>query len=305
MIEVLVSYAAGTSEMLETCLASLRRHDAGKEYDVAVLTGDPQACEEAKPVAGTYGASCFSCDVSMARTSSGRHGRMLDAAVASSKAERVLTLDSDCFPVADGWMSDLAERLDAGADVAGIAWPWAPPPDTVGRDTIEWRVRRQHCCTNTQVACQMVRTDLIRKMGLRFADPSGDDTNFGLMDKVHAAGMRVSGVLPTRCALPDCPGAMDPEDNRHVCVVYGDAVYHHGGASREVRDEFSVQKGLYDAARARVKAERGAEWVLRPECGHVYRFDDEEAVARAKMDMMYRQMPEFLRTRSSLFGEWT
>jgi uncharacterized protein with HEPN domain len=81
VIEVLISYAAGTSDMLDVCLSSFRRHDAGTANTVVVLSGDDQAFEESKPVAQRYCAVCCQYDVTGARTSSGRHGRMLDAAV--------------------------------------------------------------------------------------------------------------------------------------------------------------------------------------------------------------------------------
>ena len=38
--------------------------------------------------------------------------------------------------------------------------------------------------------------------------------------------------------------------------------------------------------------------------GHVYRMDDEEKVAQEKMRMFYGQLPVFLETHGSLFGEW-
>jgi hypothetical protein len=290
--------------MLDVCLSSLRRHDVGVAHTVVVLSGDDQAFEESKPVAQRYCAVCCQYDVTGARTSSGRHGRMLDAAVEHCKSEYVLTLDSDCLPIADGWMAWMMDKLESGTDVAGIVWPWIPPPPDVDRASIEWRMRRNHNWSKTQVACQLVRTDTLKKMGLKFADPDGDDTNFGLMDKVQAAGLKVEGMMPTRCALPDTK--FDVEANRHVCVVYGNMVYHHGGASREITGELRLAKGLFDVARNRIFEERGAEWILSPENCHIYRMDSEEGVAQIKMDMLYQQLPDFLKTRNSLFGGgWT
>ena len=148
MVEVLVSYASGTSRMLETCLSALGRHDSGFAggVRVVVLTGDSQAFEEAKNVAYDHGAACVQYDVSGVTTSSGRHAKMLDMAVLDTQAKHVLSLDSDCFPVADGW---LAKIFAVGKDVSGILWPWVPPPAGLDMKTIEMRLRRQHCWNNT------------------------------------------------------------------------------------------------------------------------------------------------------------
>jgi len=304
MISVLVSYASGTEKMLDVCLKSIARHKAGEPFEVIVLTGDDLAYKEAKKVSGNK-AEVRMYDTTGAGSSSGRHARMLDSAVKELKTEYFLTLDSDCFPVADEWLSCLMKMLKTpNVEVTGICWPWIPPPATTERNTIEWRVRRQHCWNNTQVACQLMRTEYYLAKGLMFADPEGDDTNFGLMDKVHADGASVIGFLPTRCALPDdgIDSSVDPECNRYVCVIYGDLIYHHGGASRETKGEFSVQRGLYDKARERVIAEEGAEWILLPENSYCYKMDNEEVVAQEKMRMFYQQIPAFLMTHNSLFG---
>lgn len=166
---------------------------------------------------------------------------------------------------------------------------------------MEWRIRRQHCWENTQVACQLLSVEMMRDMGLKFADPEGDDTNFGLMDKVHAAGVEVDVMIPTRCALPD-DGNFNPEMNRHVCVVYGDMVYHHGGASRERQGAFVSDDKLFGSARRRVIEERGAEWLCDPDKSHVYTMDSEDEVVKFKMDLMMRMAVEMLQKQQTLFG---
>lgn len=296
MVEVLISYAAGTADMMRVCLDALRRHDAGEPFNAVVLAGDETAFEEAHPL--LEGDECLRLYSCGGATNSGRHARMLDAAIADSRDEYVLTLDSDCFPVADGW---LARLMGSGCDVSGILWPWAPPDATVGRNTMEWRIRRQHCYNNTQVACQLLKVEMVRDMWLKFADPSGDDTNFGLMDKVHAAGLKVGGLMPTRCALPD-DKSFNPELNRHVCVVYGDLVYHHGGASRERHGAFVADDNLFGGPRKRVMSDGGAEWVLDSASSHAYRMDMEGEVVKFKMDLMMNMAVALLRQQDSLFG---
>lgn len=306
MVTILVSYASGTKPMLEACLSALQRHKSKEPCEVVVLAGDDVAHAEAVSVAAPFQVKTSLFYSTDAASSSGRHARMLDCALIDLDSEYFLTLDSDCFPVVDDWLDEL--KVMAGdADVVGIYWPWIPPPMGVSKITIEWRLRRNHCWLNTQVACQMMKTEFFRENHLKFGDPEGDDNNFALMSKVHAMGAKVRGLMPTCCAMPNCcilPGgaAFDPEMNRHVCVVYGGRVYHHGGASREVRGELYVPAGLFGTARQRVLDEKGAEWVLEPGNHHAYRMDKEEEVAQLKMQMVYRDAVRFLESHNSLFG---
>ena len=75
----------------------------------------------------------------------------------------LLTLDSDCFPVADGWLTDL---LAMKASVAGILHPWQPPSDELDPTTIEWRIRSEWNWNNTHVACQLTRLHYTNEHGL-------------------------------------------------------------------------------------------------------------------------------------------
>ena len=226
------------------------------------------------------------------------HGRLLDLAMADVTTERVLTLDSDCFPVANGWLKVLVDMADGG--VSGILWPWVPPPPDLDPKNIESRVRTYHCWNNTQVACQLVRADFVRDNRLMFI--RGEDTGFEILDKAHEMGLPVRGLMPTRCALPD--GGFDAELNRHVCVVYGDCIYHHGGATREKDGAVLVRGPIYDGAREKVLRE-GAEWVLDDALSHRYVFDREEEVAQHKMEAMYEDMVRYLGTNDRLFlGGW-
>ena len=301
MVTILVSYASGTMPMLETCLSALQRHKSKVPHEIVVLAGDDLAMEQADKVSSPFGVKTSLFYSTDAKSSSGRHARMLDCALLTLPLERFfLSLDSDCFPIADDWLDVLVSMAD-DADVVGICWPWVPPPMDISKITIEWRLRKNHCWNNTQVACQMMKTEFFRKNGLKFGDTEGDDNNFALMNKVHAMGGRVKGLMPTRCALSEEKG-FDPEMNRHVCVVYGDKIYHHGGASREVKGELYVEDGLFGKARKRVLDEKGAEWLLESGNSYAYKLDKEEEVAQFKMRMVYRDAVKFLENHSSLFG---
>jgi len=182
-------------------------------------------------------------------------------------------------------------------EIAGILWPWAPPPEALDKKTIEYRVRMNHCWNNTQVACQLLRKDFIAQNGLSFVE--GDDTGFAICNAARAKGLRVGGLMPSRCAVPK--GDLNPEFNRHVCVVYGDMVYHQGGSTRKAQGASIDPFGFYEWAREKVFAEKGAEWILTEGNGYKYRLDREEEVAQFKMDAMFREMQRYLETHDRLF----
>jgi hypothetical protein len=240
-------------------------------------------------------------DVGKAPTGSGQHARLLDAAVKDVDSEFVLTMDSDCFPVADGWLKTLVDMQKEDVVVSGILWPWVPPPESLSHKTIEWRIRRQHCWNNTQIACQLIPRSFLDAW--KFGDARGDDTNFYLMDCVREAGMRVAGLMPTRCPKPDRESFdFDPEMNRHESIIFGDLVYHHVGATRESRKEVVGKEAIFKESRQRVYNEQGAEWMLALGQSYPYHMDREEDVAQFKMQMMYRDAAWFLESHSSLFG---
>lgn len=300
MVTILISYAPGTQQMLAVCLESLARHDAGIPSTTLVVTDDQKGAWEASLVTPKYGIHILPVNMPDITSGSWRHSYLLDKACEEIGTEYILTLDSDCFPVASGWLSGLMEMQDAGAMVSGILWSWIPPPTDLNKDTIEYKIRRCHNWNNTQVACQLVKTAMIsafRKENVQFG--GGTDTGFRILDKVREIGGTIKGYMPTCCALPSKD--LDPEFNRHSCVIYADKVYHHGGATRQVQGAFVEAGNVYEHARERVFIEKGAEWILQEGKHHRYVFDREEEVAQAKMSAMYAMMREYLKTHDSLF----
>lgn len=300
MVTVLMTYVAGIQRMLDVTMKALLRHDPGYPYSLRIITDERDAQGRAEASKWASHAEVASYHVGTAGTGSGQHGRLLDKAVREVDSWFFLTLDSDCFPVADGWLKTLVDMQSDDVAASGILWPWVPPPETVSTATIEWRVRKYHCWSNTQPACQLVRTRLMTDHGWKFADPEGDDTNHGFMVKAQAAGYRVVGLLPTRGPLPD--EQFDPEMNRHESLVFGDLIYHHVGASRECRGDMPVKSDVFSKARERVYNEAGAEWMLQDGNAHVFAMDREEEVAQFKMQMLYRTATAFLVTHGSLFS---
>lgn len=298
MIDIIIAYALGTSKMLECCLNSLYTHNAGEEYFVILATDNEDAAQEASAVSCDFGIGCQHYDVGPAPTGSGRHARILDGAFQNVCTEKVLTLDSDCLVVADDWLKDMSDMIDNGATVAGALWPWIPPPDDMNPSLMEHKIRRFHNWNYTHVACQMVKTSFLRENNIGFSGPY--DTGLGIPNLALEKGLKVTGWKPTCCANPD--GDFDAEFNRLVCIIYGDKIYHHGGASRQAEGKDVCWKE-FDSARNRVLDEKSADWILKPENCYRYRFDREEEVAEFKMQMHYAAMQEYLKTHVNLFGE--
>jgi hypothetical protein len=214
---------------------------------------------------------------------------MLDMFLRICEADLVLTLDSDCFPVAEGWLSDM---VNENATVTGISQPWIPPDDSV--EGIEQRLRSHLNWNRTHVACQLVSRRFVVSNDLKYSD--GDDTGFQILNKAEGLGLKVTTLKPTRCPMSE-NSDFDPEFNRELSVVFGDKVYHHGSHSRAVVLPYG---GFFEVSRKRIEKE-GAEWLLSD--AYEYRFDMEEKVVEEKMRIMYEMMRDYLLTHNSLFGD--
>lgn len=302
-----MTYASGTQKMLEVALKAISRHDAGVSavFRLIVDSRDALGLKEAGKFENQVEIRSY--DVGIAASGSGQHGRLLDRAIKDVNTEYTLMLDSDCFPVADGWLRDLVWMLKADVRViaSGIRWAWIPPFLKSKEDmkTFEWRIRGFHNSDNLQPACQLVRTEQFLERGYKLADADGDDTNHGFMKKARADGYKIDGWNTTRCALPDIE--FDTEMNRHESLIYGDKVYHHVGATRELRENVHGKPQIFQKARERVYLEGGAEWMLQPGNSYIYKHDREEDAACFKMNMMYREMRIFLETHGCLFSnDW-
>jgi hypothetical protein len=287
MTTIVICYKSGTSPMLRANLCSLRRHTPDTCYKTMVVMDnadkeDPELLELRDK---------FGFDLKMVQVDVGEnrsHGAMLDSVIPSEiDTEYFMTLDSDCFPVADGWIDGLKSMLCDDKKIAGILHPWAPPPSNMKKTLLERRVRIQHCWRNTHVACQIMRTADFPLLNTCYV--AGDDTGLDIMVKAHVAGWKIDGYKPTRCPLLKGKSRItDPEFNRYVGVVYGDKVYHHGswtltsacGARSLCEDDFSRVVG-------KVLRERGAEFMLDEAFSYRYKFDREEEVAQDKMKRLF------------------
>jgi len=291
-VTVLISYVGGTQRLMKACLSSILKYRAGVHYKLHVVT-EERWLSEAEEIRSDVVSSVIPCQVDGNAPGSYRHSAMLDKYMESAEG-MVLTLDSDRFPVADGWLGELYSMQGEGRILPGIRWPWKPPCGSVSG--LEERVRTNLNWNNTWVACQLVDPNWVRVNGLKYRN--GDDTGFELTAKAREQWLSMPGWKPSRCALPE--GDIDPELNRMFCVAYGDKVVHIGGGSGKAVGREIFGEGCYGKAVERI-LEEGAEWMLDDSQSHRYVFDREDEVVEYKMGLMYNEMKAYLETHDSLF----
>jgi len=289
-VTIVTCYKAGTANILSTWCASILRHtksEANLKTVVLVKQGDIDAglCETNSKYLGL-----INCVVEVpigddSVSTSRVHGLMLDSFIPRRvDTEYVITMDSDCFPVADGWLSGMIDLIGKGYRVAGILHPWAPPPADMKHSKIEWRVRSQHCWENTHVACQLIKTADLVELNAKFAE--GDDTGLLIPLKAKTRQWGIAGYKVTRCPKP-AKGKIDPEFNRYVGLVYGDKVFHLGGFTRIMLGDEQMFGNEFGWVTERVLKEQGAEFLLDDACSYKFKFDKEEAVAAEKMQRLF------------------
>ena len=285
---IAVCYKAGTQEILWTWFVAIFKHTG--PCKIVVITADLQSQKEATEIINGLEHSKANMEVvqvTMTPCPPARiHGTMLDNFLASNMVttEFFLTMDSDCFPVADGWLEDLEGMLDKGAKVAGIRHPWAPPSEDMDHCRIEWRVRSQHCWNNTHVACQMLRYADLKELGVKYA--GGDDTGLLVPLMAGKRGWKIDGFKVSRCAKPR--DTSDPEFNRYVCLIFGDKVYHHGGFTRvATMGDKPMLAEAYGWVSGSILEHRGSEFMLSDEYSYKFKLDREEEVAKDKMDRLF------------------
>lgn len=281
MITIAISYKKGTSDILSVNLASLARHTKDVLHKIVVLVVKGDIDNELLELKTYYNFKIYEVELSELAVTR-VHGAMIDNFVSSGiETDYFMTLDSDCFPIADGWLSGL---LSMGKDISGILHPWSPPPE-MNKNRIEWRVRNQHCWNNTHVACQLIKTSFLSELGVKYIE--GDDTGLGILVAANKRGLSIGGYKVTRCPKP-LVGEIDPEFNRYVCLVFEDKVYHHGGWTRtNVFSDKAVFAKEYNWVSERIKKERGAEWLLDSSLSYMFKFDKEEEVAKEKMNRLF------------------
>jgi len=296
----LVAYRTGTREILEACLESVFRHTSKDAITIRIIHDEKQTLD-IDDLLFKFGIRAFGYPVPDGTRGSFVHGCLLNQAIRSlpDEGNYLLTLDSDCFPVADGWLTGLIGMLENGSAVSGILYPWQPIPSGVIKANIERRIREKHCWNNTHVACQLTKISFIFDYKIDYT--ADDDTGFMIPMTAHKLGLPVSGYRVTRCGIPNTGVQFDSEFNRHIGLVFGDMIYHRGGATQTVTGFKTDRNDIFSETCARVIAEKGAEFLLDNTNSHRFKFDQEEKVADFKMGIMYAEMMKYLETHDRLF----
>ena len=289
VVTIVIAYETGTKTMLALCLANLRRFTC-HPYELIVVTRDPQATAEVRDLAL---AGCLDgkvLEVQLSRPvlegDSSVHAEMLDQVIPERIATQlVLTLDSDCFPVANGWLEHLVGLLKPGIGCVGILHPYPRP--NMHRIGVLGRIEREQSYDTTHVACQLVRTEpWSAKMKYR----GGLDTGLAIPQYFKDSGLRCDGLQVTRGPLASGPSS-DPELNREFCLVFGDMVYHHAGYTRFQSGIVDVEVAPFVEVRNRVLESGSAEFLLDPTQSHVFHFQSESVVASARIQRLRRFVP--------------
>jgi hypothetical protein len=217
---------------VDLCLRQIERHSRGSSYEVLVFDNswlpEHRTILESHPRVRRFEPRQAGRNV--------RHGPALDRLVrrVHPDTEFVVTLDTDSFPIRDGWIENLTGRLTGDVLVAG-AW----------RDEM-LPVKRAF----VHPTCLGIRRSTLEELGTGFAIAGGTDVAANITDAVHRRGGRSSKLRRSN------------RWNPHFLMgaVYGDLVYHQGAGSRAPvfsqgsdpeRDE-AVRVTLRDAAFSRV-----------------------------------------------------
>jgi hypothetical protein len=196
-------------------LEQLERHTPAGSYDLLVWDNSFFP-EQLELIAASERARVFS------ESKSGkdvRHGRALDRLLKQVPAETeyVVTLDTDSFPIRDGWLENVLGRLRDGASLVGV---W--------RDEMAPEIRPY-----VHPSCLAARRETLVELGINFAREDGQDV-----------GQNITGGRISRLRRSNAR-------NLHFLLagVYGDLVYHHGAGSRHASFWTSDDAQADEAAR--------------------------------------------------------
>ncbi|NUN52485.1 MAG: hypothetical protein HUU06_06830, partial [Planctomycetaceae bacterium] len=202
----------GAGSWLELCLTSVRRHTPEGAARVYVWNNNLSDSRVRPLVESILGAVLVEADPGEGRYHP--HAvplqRLYERARADG-ADIIVTLDSDSFPVRDGWLELLVGPLGPEVPLSG-AWR-----DELAPDVLPY----VHPCGLA------VTTEFVQGAGLRFDGFRSDrravcDTLAAFTDAVEERGLRAARLLRSN----------RNSFHRLMGGVYGGAIYHHGAGSR-------------------------------------------------------------------------
>jgi hypothetical protein len=217
---------------IDLCLRQVERHSRGSSYEVLVWDNTWMP-EHRKLIERAPRVRRFEPREEGHHL---RHGQSLDRLVKRVRpgTEFIITLDTDSFPIRDGWIENLTGRLTGDVLVAGV---W--------RDEM---LPKKPAFIHP--SCLAIRRSTLLDLGAGFAIAGGADVAANITDAVHKRQGRASRLWRTN------------RWNAHFLMgaTYGDLIYHQGAGSRApmfsqesdaARDE-AVRVTLRDAAFSRL-----------------------------------------------------
>jgi hypothetical protein len=243
---------------IDVCLREVKRRSHGSDYEV--LVWDNTQMPELRAMVREHGARLYPSDVELGggtevvRPLVLNHSRSLHQlwAHVGDEFDYVMTLDTDAFPIQDGWIDRLQEYLTS-TSLTGI---W--------RDEMASRL-----LPFVHPSCLFARRDRLLRMDSPFSLQGVQDVGQRITFEITDAGER---IMPLR---------RSNVRNAHFLIggIYDDLVYHHAAGSRypifrmtegEDRDE-QIYNGLrnalfddvdrvMDVLRGRRDDDLGLEW---------------------------------------------
>ncbi|TMC32368.1 MAG: hypothetical protein E6J28_14755 [Chloroflexi bacterium] len=200
---------------LEICLREVARRSEGSDY--GLLVWDNTQLPEMRALAKSSGARLHPSDDDLVATAKDQDGLAAELVLGHNRSlqrlwslvpaefEFVMTLDTDAFPIRDGWLETLHELLD-GAALAGI---W--------RDEMTPQLQ-----SFVHPSCLIARREGLARMSAPFAIEGAQDVGQRITREFAAAGEKIAPLRRSNVR------------NAHFVIggIYGDLVYHHGAGSR-------------------------------------------------------------------------
>lgn len=191
---------------LDLCLRQIARHTRTMDWEV--LVHDNARLPEHRRLVARHGRVRVFVDPHGRELS---HPSALDALVARTgdAVEYIVTLDTDAFPVRDGWLEELTGRLDSGAAIAGIY-----------RDEMTARLR-----PFVHPSCLCIRRETLLGLDVSFGRRMTQDVGQNITEALVRRGDRTAGLRRSNAR------------DFHFLLggLYGDLVYHHGAGSRHAK----------------------------------------------------------------------
>jgi hypothetical protein len=200
---------------IEVCLREVKRRSRGSDYEV--LVWDNTQMPELRAVVRRYGARLFPSDEELREAPEAdggvvrglvlSHGQSLQRLWSSVGDEfaYVMTLDTDAFPIQDGWIERLKEHL-AEASLTGI---W--------RDEMASRLQ-----PFVHPSCLFARRERLLRMERPFLVKGVQDVGQRITLEIAGDGENILALRRSNAR------------NAHFLIggIYGDLVYHHAAGSR-------------------------------------------------------------------------